>query len=264
MAGSASPGFTHLDSGVQVVLKRIAGLTNEGYLDEDWRFQVAPMEEFGSESTHAWSDYVTVERGMFSREGGVELMSISFQSLIVDYNPTWASWVGVNDDSWSDPQAAGEELRELQREGGPFRLVAWNQGMWDNPDYDLAVTLRSVSVSEKAGEPDARYFDLQFMEYRQQLLERRAYGHQGHSLPMWVVVLNNGIVAEDGGAEHKIGTPNKHATLRHLAKHFYGSSAKWQGIANTNGLEIAADAPLSKLVTAARPWRRLTIPKPKH
>lgn len=163
-----------------------------------------------------------------------------------------------------------EELEALLNAGTPFRLIAWDKALWDKADADLAVTLRSLSMRERAGEPDARYYDLGFTQHREPQTRRRGYGRAKAKLPAVVRIHDDGraseVISQGDPIEHNnrdvIGTKNHPATLRKLAKHFYNSHSAWKVIAKRNGIKnFGGDDGLDKLVKRGRKFRRLTIPK---
>ena len=94
LGGPKTKSHAHPNSGLLVILKRIRGLTQKGMLRHSYHFQIAPLEEFGWDSAYNWMDYDTIERGQFTRDGGRQLKTISLSSMVVDWNPTWAVYVG--------------------------------------------------------------------------------------------------------------------------------------------------------------------------
>ena len=105
----------------------------------------------------------------------------------------------------------------------------------------MNVTLRTMNVRERAGEPDSRYFELDFVEYRAPRVARKQFGDR-HELPALIEINANGVAHEikRGGKKlqqkqrHQIGSGSRPATLRSLAKHFYGSPKKWREIKRKN------------------------------
>ena len=158
-----------------------------------------------------------------------------------------------------------------------MRLVAWNRGLWRHPDVNMPVTMRTYSVRERAGEPDSRYFDLSFTEYRRPQLLRRGYRrNRGHDLPALVFIDRHGVAheldldEESGGVSANprtgvtIGTRAHPATLRRLSKRYYGENGEWKRIARKNSIHhMGADDTLDKLHKRGRKHMRLTIPRIK-
>lgn len=277
-----NPKHTHFhrEAGLMVSLRHIPGKTKKELLKRPFYFQNGPLDSFGWEKSHAWEDYVTITRGTFTREGGRELKTITFNSLVVDYNPSWAALAGgqhhrpgnssTRDEPGGEapkPIAVGDYLERLLDSGTPFRLIARNAALWGRPEIDMAVSLRSVNVVERAGEVDSRYFDLSFTEYREPRMKRRGYG-KDKDLPVRLTIDRDGVAYEDDGKKkpeknpEKIGSPSNPATLRRIAKKYYHDSGKWREIAQKNGIKhFGADESLADLYTRGRQYRRITVPR---
>lgn len=286
--GGENGTHSHPGSGLQVVLKRVPGLTKRGLLQEDYYFQNAPLEEFGWDSTANFIDYEVVRHGQMTREeGGRALRAVSFQSLVVDYNPPWAVQAAGNHHHGYDegvrspnPRRVAAELDNILLAHTPFRLIVWNKGLEPRAEINWVVTFRTFSPRERAGELDSRYFDFSFTEFRTPRLRRKGAtgGSRGHDLPATVVVDKEGIArefvddtadreddeGEDEGPEkiHQIGGAGNPANLRQLAVHFYGESNRWREIAAYNGItNLGPEEPLTHLDRRGRPQRVLTIPE---
>ena len=169
-----------------------------------------------------------------------------------------------------NPQKVADELQRIESRLTPVMLIVWNKALYAQPDIRMPVTIRSLSVRERAGEPDTRYFDFQFVEFRRPKLRRRGYaGHpRKRDLPAVVQVDKYGVATEanysDGGVGPgaTIGTRKNPATLRMLAKYWYGQPSEWKRIAAKNGLKNwGGSEPLDKLGRGGRAYRNLTIPK---
>jgi len=289
----------HLESGLSVTLSRIPGITSPKLLKKPYRFQVAPLDEFGWDHSYNWIDYDTVTKGQFTRDGGRVLRTLSISSLVVDYNPSWSSIAGgrthqrgsysidgtsrgdahpltevVNPGvNWPEPGGDAPHPANVARDldtlcdvGEPLNLVVWNRALEMKPDIDMAVTIRTYSVRERGGEPDARYFDLGFTEYRTAMTKRKRYGRDRHEkLPAIVHVMGNGnaFTVEQGGESIPERNQDKieNASLTKLAKAFYGSASEWKIIAARNGIDHwGGDTPLAGWVGQGS-HRKLTIPK---
>lgn len=272
----------HKEAGLRVMLRRIPKLTKSDLLLRPFYFQNAPTDSFGWDKSHAWEDYVTIGKGTFTREGGEELKTISLSSLVVDYNPTWAVLVGGKKRGRKRNERApggnapniiqvGDYLEKLLDGGTAMRLVVWNRALYEKAEIDMAVTLRSVSFREQGGEPDARYFDLAFSQYREPRMKRRGYGKDSRrDLPAHVIIQRNGTAevqerGKDGVKNPEvIGTGGNPATLRRLAKVFYGAHGMWRTIAKVNGItNYGPDENLAGLAKRGRAKARLVIPEAK-
>lgn len=264
----------HWHEGMRVSLQRI-DQTENGLLEEPFYFQVPPLEELSRSAGFAHTDYDTISAGQFSRPGGRLLQTVELNTLAVDYNPPWATAHGGSSHTqgWGGPLVrtpleCRDELIEIAEAGTPFRLLARNPVLWGEleNEIDMDVTLRNVTVTEKAGEVDARYFNLSFVEWRNAEVDRLGYGRRKHPLPARVVIGKAGPAVEvwaggtriaDKKDRHRIGTADAPATLRKLAKHFYGNY-NWRPIAKANGLDnVAGDRKLNELskdTSHSRKW----------
>lgn len=274
-------GHRHADAGLSIVLERIPGLTKRGLLKKTYRFQYGPLDEFGWDSSHSFGDYDTIKGGQFTREGGRQLRAANFRTLTTDFSPRFAAWAGGDhhagrgepDMRGTNPQEVDRGLQKIVDAGSPLRLRVWNRALYANPMLNMPATLRSLTVREQAGEPDAHYYDLSFVEYRNPKLERRGYGKPGgerggHELPAVVRVDDDGVAVElahgedEDMKEHQIGSTGNPASLRELAKHFYGETSRWTYIAAKNGItNHGPNENLGNLVQRGRNFRRLTIPR---
>jgi hypothetical protein len=251
--------------GLRVFLEKVPGLTKKGLLDSRFVFQVPPLEEFRREYGYEFSDYLVVSGKTQSRAVGRQLARVTFQALFVDFDASWAAFDG----SSIDPVAVTEELREICESGTPFRFLARNPPLWGSvSEVKMNATLRSLSVVEKAGEVDARYADVEFVEWgdnTQVSSKRQGKLHPG--LPAKVTLNANGsayVAPQQAVPAWGTGNP---VTLHKLAKQFYGSASRWQLIAKRNhGLlsGVSPSRPLNEVLGKAIKQRTaiLTIPKP--
>jgi hypothetical protein len=223
--GGQTPWVT--GEGLIVKLKR-SGKTKRGVLKSPYIFQVPPTDELAINNSFAWSNYETVGKGQFTRPQGRQLITVSFTTLVVDWDATWTlvkAGAGLMSDGrrdrWKpDPQKLTRELRSVLRSGTPFHLIISQPELWRRPELDIAAVMTSLRTSERAGEVDARYIDVSFTEYRGETVKRR---RQGEKLP----------------TRHKIGDapPKNPQSLRTLAKHYYnGKSQRWRWIAEANDI----------------------------
>lgn len=279
--------------------------TRKGVLPTPLKMPVAPLDEFGWDTTYGWSDYDTISEGQFSRPSGRQLRTLNLSTIALDYIAPWAvtqeieqgeSLINparrerlarlrrqlddtsdpvakrriqeriqqiitqaelsadrdlIDEDSWGDAQEVGpwgiaRQLDRLVTQGTPVRIIVRNPAL-PRADVNMVVTVRSANLRERAGEPDARYFDLSFSEYRAPKIARRNYGE--HQLPAQVYINQNGVAFEyrdqkrvkqnTGGTsppaiKHTIGSTLNPPTLRDLSRHFYGTSNKWRLIQKRN------------------------------
>lgn len=243
-------------AGLWIELRRCR-YTKKGVLRQPLKMPIAPLDQFGWETTYGWTDYETISQGQFSRPSGRQLRSLNLSTLALEWIAPWAATQAVetedmedddlnliDEDSWGDISEIGaagiaRQLDRLVAQGTPVRLTV-RHPQRPRPEINLIMTLRSASLQERAGEPDARYFELSFTEYRVPQVARRNYGK--HPLPAQVQINPQGVALEfrRSGKKlkkaqwHKIGKANKPATLRELSKHFYGTANKWRLIQKRN------------------------------
>jgi hypothetical protein len=239
----AGPGLppppTGAGEGMHVVLTRVDGVTDEGLLETPYVFQLPPLEEFRAGEQFNFNDYDTLRVGQHSRPIGRALATVDFQTLFLDWDATYAIAVTNNPAGFApDPRALAGDLRELLRSGTAFWLWCGHPILYDDPEVAMYATLRTLQFTEKAGEPDARYADVSFTEWRAADIERSQRGKQ---LP----------------TTHVVGRPppGNPQTLRSLAVYYYnGRSSLWKLIKKANGLSNYGPE------TALKKGRVLTIP----
>ena len=257
------------DTGLRMILKRTR-YTAKGVLGNPLRFQIAPLDEFGWDANFSWVDYDTINGGQYTRRGGRQLRQLTISTLSVDWSAPWAVIQhGHNENprnnedyygSAGGPWKLAKRLDQLVTQGTPMLLIVKNPELYKQADINMNVTLRSVGIRERAGEPDARYFELTFVEYRTPQIQRKAYGDR-HELPAMVEINENGMAVEKargvgmsyidedlhdyGKKFHHIGSSKRPATLRSLAKHYYGSPNQWTLIKKKNAPNHSAVARLS-------------------
>lgn len=256
------------EDGLRVTLQRFKA-TKKRVLKEPLNFQVAPLEAFAWTQSAAFQDFDTLSRGQFSRRGARALLTFDIRTVVVDYQPSWASYERARPNA-PHPQKIAQLLKTLVQVGTPMMFVA-RSGWWEGNDLRLPVTLRSMSSEERAGEIDARYFDLSFVEWREQELDQKGLGgkRDRHALPTTIEIFEDGSmkeVSEGNGQGNKIPTkakdPGTAGSLQDLAQYFYGDPTLWRAIVLENGIsDFAPSRNLAELNRHGRRVRKLTIPR---
>jgi nucleoid-associated protein YgaU len=194
------------------------------------------MDTFSRSYSYTYTDYNAISQGQFSRPSGVDLASVTFQTLFVDFDAPWSNLRGTPEaqNASLDPQQMTQQLLKILRRGTPFELIVGQRALWNSNDVHWgpangnAATLRTLDIEERAGEIDARYVNVGFTEFRTAELVRKGLGDgdgknrdpkRGRDLPTSVVV--------------KV---SDNTTLTDLAKKYYGSTAEWRSIAKRNGI----------------------------
>lgn len=259
--------------GMLVTMYGIDGLTDPEVLDSPFHFQCPPMDSLSIDESFSFSTWNTLRHGDMTSPTGRSLSSVSFTTLWLDYRPSFSvhgdyAYQGAQT---PDPTTAARRLKAILRRGTPFGLVIGNRKLWDRNDLHWgptngnAAVLTSLGAEERAGELDARYFNVTFQEYREPKLLRRVKGKprptsdtRGRKLPAVVVV------DRAGTARDRDRVVLRDASLRGLAKHYYGEQAAWRLIAQANGITgFAPSRNLGEYVKAKREkTRKVRIPKP--
>jgi nucleoid-associated protein YgaU len=111
--------------------------------------------------------------------------------------------------------------------------------VWARFDLSMLATMRTLSVEERAGEPDTRYFDIAFTEWKALEVKRARFGSDK--------------------TQRVHPTPGQ--TLRDLAVEYYRDPNKWRVIARANGITgFPPDSDLAKYRRGGRPLAALKIP----
>jgi hypothetical protein len=240
--------------GLRVVLDPIPGLTMKGLLPASgFRFMCPPLEEFSQEYGHSHTDYDTLTY-QHSRKGVPQLATFSFDTLAVDAGetedgrlmPTW-----LTDATPMDVEDVTLTLRKLVNHGTPFLLTVAHDlppRGYDNwsltqvgPEVQLPCTLRTLKVTEKAGEGDARYYSLAFTQYRREEVstaKKKGKGARGSKIkfPTHAYIYWDGRAIDADGS--KIADPPASPlTLARLSRHFYKDATGAKAIAKANAIK---------------------------
>lgn len=255
--------------GLRVKMEPVKGITPKDLMPKrGFYFQAPPLEEFVVDYAHAHNDYSTITNGQFSRRSGVQLRTAQFDTLVVDY----ATWTIIEE------PVIIEELSQLLidicESGEAFRLIVAHSidadGFDDDsrsmagPELMMKATLRELTVSEKAGEGDARYLNVAFHEYRQPITLVHAIAG---TWPRIVMLYEDGH-ALDAETLRRFNDP---VTLHRLAKAYYHDPSKWRFISGYNKNHIndwGASGDLADYFKKKRNQKswpvKITIPKPKN
>ena len=264
------------NAGVRVTLFSEPGITSKNVLTEPFRFQVPPLEEFAQQFGFDHSEYTTIRGGTYTRPTARQLTQIQFQTFFVDWNPNWAAFHLFK----PNPIEQANGLRSILNSGTAFRMVIRNPDLWGyQNDVNMLAVLKALTVTEKSGEPDARYIDLTFQEYRPPAeIKRKQLGKKTkpgsrppRSLPKTPTTV---LIQFDGAAYHssRTWTYSDPVTLSKLSTHFYGSAIGWRIIASKNGITNVSGTtdlgtylkrlyPGDKPEALARRTKKLVIPR---
>lgn len=225
--------------------------TIPGFTDPDlaailpFYFQAPPLNEFTWAAGFNWDTYDTLSSGQFPRPVSRKLKAFEFETLFTD--DKWP-WTLRKQESYTpNPQMLVRKLERIADSGTPIRLRAGQPVLWGYNDLDIAVALTDVNPSEKAGEIDARYMRLAFIEFRHPSLQPFAAEKPTRiKLPLTLPI-----------QELPIGQQ----TLYDLAKFWYGFPEEWRRIAKRNGLTRISPSQNLKIKFAAHRAKKITIPE---
>lgn len=210
--------FPRLDTpfigeGQQVSLSAEQGYTEHGKLKVPFRLQLPPHETIQRQTQFTWTNFDVFDpddgASERTRRGGRRLRTVAINTMFLSWRPSFEVW----SPQLLDPILAARELEHVCLDGLVFRLRIRNK-LYDSDDVNMLAVLLSCNVTEEPGEPDTRYVQLQFQEYRPTEVERRA------------------IKNELGPWRHDIAHGD---TLYALAKHYYRRQSDWKRIARANG-----------------------------
>lgn len=159
------------NDGLRVRLVRVPGTTPKKALKETFRFQVPPLDEFAVQRAFNFNTYDTIRKGQFQKRGSRQLKSVSFQTLAVENRGIFV----VTNGQWT-PTVIARDLERLADRGYPFLLQVSHD--FPNVEFEMLATLSGLTVSERAGEPDARYFSVDFLEWRDPQVRRKRRGQE--------------------------------------------------------------------------------------
>lgn len=208
--------------GMRLQLSSIRGVTSGDaakVLKTPYRFQCPPLDAFSYTKGHGHTRYTTYDGDEFLVPAGRTLTSTIFRTLAVEY----AGFVVEFD--W-DVAGLVDDLERIVASGSPFDFLA-THAYNDDPELHMLAVLESVTVTEQAGEQDARYLDLTITEWRRTSAARRRLTSGGGRGAFTIVL------GRDGSYNMPQGIPDMGMplTLAGIAKAAYGMPSAAQKIA---------------------------------
>jgi hypothetical protein len=208
--------------GMIVRMERIAGVTDAGLLVEPFTFQVPPLNTFPINRSYPQSTYDTVALEQRSRKGVRQLDTITFDTLFCQ--DPW-EWTLLHGDGFvPNPLDMIAKLDRIGKAGTQFWLTARTPTFYSGYDVNMAASLISLNSEIREGEPDARYVNVGFLEFRDSSLKARQLpgtGGRNKNLPV-------SLRADQLPADRN--------TLYELATYYYGAASEWRRIAKANSL----------------------------
>lgn len=214
--------------GLRVRFARIPGETPKDVLTTPM-YLPAVLRSFGWSEAFSHVEYDTVRAGQFSQaaQGPATARQLrtldDVETLTVEWNPVWLVETGQSpEEVYSDLFAMARSRRPVEllaslRAGGPTLLR-------------MNISIRSISVQLREGEPDSRYYTLRITEWR-----KPGTGRRGGS-----------------GAGDPAKLPTTHVltatdSLHSLSMHYYHSAGGADDIARANGIKWGKKTPLVKM-----------------
>jgi hypothetical protein len=240
-------------------------------------FQCPPINEMPREKTWQWEDYGTIASGIHSNPNYPNPNVVTFDTLFVDEDwghsfatrlpgqtaapsiagPRFAVANLPNDVLW-----AADWLERLGDTMKPFVLSYGQRALWGRWDRVMGATLRSLRVSEKGGENDARYLTVSFSEFNDvsnaDLGSTILPGVPGSSS-------TSGVTDENGQPVLAVldssSLPPTERTLSNIAKVFYADPTLWRIIAAaSNLLDVTANQDLPTTIGLRNPPAKIIVP----
>jgi nucleoid-associated protein YgaU len=213
-------------AGLHARFRRISDLTPRSVLRQPFTLPAVIGDDFTVEEEALWEEFQTVSAGTFATpaagEHGVALQTISTEALTLTWDPSWLAAPGQN------PRTVINTLRKILRKRAVFDLLVTRKPGADFAEFADFASIRRLAVTVKRGEPDTRYFQIDFAQHRRISSRRRRHGRTAN-LPT-------------------TATLDANDTLRSLALHYYGSESRWRLIAEANGIKQWGGAdPLVKM-----------------
>lgn len=221
--------------GMRVQLGHIRGVSGKK-LDKvlPFHFQCPPLEQIEFVFQYNHVEYETLANGQMSRRAGRMLTTVSFETLVVEGFHRFV--VGRNMWDYKDTNRA---LKMINALGRPVLLQMAHR--WPQTEFEMPVTLRQLSIIEKAGEPDGRYYNVSFSEWREAVVDRKGRG--GGNWPRYIKL-------------------DKNDTLHSLATKHWGKPSESRYLGQVNG--IGGWGPRTPIVNskAFKVGDRFKIPEP--
>lgn len=199
--------------GLHVRLRSVHDFTPAHLLRQPLLLPVMIGEELAIDEEYPWEDFTTIGSGEHSSPApGHARPQARFtgETMSLTWDARWLANPDVN------PEKLRRELLRLGRQRAIFDLLVVNKPSADFAEFSGYAAIRRISRAIKRGEPDSRYYSIDFAEYR----------------PMTV-----------GQRKHKFGSKrptthvlDKNDTLRSLARQYLGHEGYWRLIATANGL----------------------------
>jgi len=220
--------------GLRVRFAKIPGETPAAVLSQPL-YLPAVLEGFGWTEEFSHSEYDTIRAGQFSQPamGPVTARRLrvvdDMEALTMTWDPAWLVEEGV------DPDDVHDELFAAGRSRKPVELLA-SLKLNEVPLLRMAITIRSIGLQLRRGQPDTLYYSLKFSEWRNAEVDRKGTGsaRQGSTSSGGSLPATHNLTASD--------------TLHSLALRYYKSARAWPTIAEANSITgVGQSTPLVEM-----------------
>lgn len=244
--------------GLRVRLKAIPGVTQgaaKKALKHPYRFQCPPLDDFTHPLKRNHERRVNYKGTEFLDRGGLPLKVITFRTIAVE----WGNFVV---ERYYEVDELVDRLKDIVRAGYPFELLATHDYN-DTPELHMDAVLESVTIVENAGEQDARYLDLSFVQWRDATVDRKRRKRKGSS-DNWP---KTAVLDKDGTVKLKLKGDTVEipdATFAKLAKRVYGRASEGRHIALSQKPPVRNQGmhePLAKMPRYKK-GGKITVPEP--
>lgn len=205
--------------GLRVQLSAIDGLTGgktKGLLTPQFRFQCPPLDSFSHDHGHNHIRSTNYQGRETSRRSKRKLITVPLRTLVVEY----ASW--AVEQRW-DVEDMLEAFEVIAEEGYPFRLLATHKYN-GRAEVDITAVMDPLTITEQAGEQDARYLDMTFTEKDDVEVSRASNRRSGvvKDYPYTITLRKDGTYTASSPAFKTKGEP---LTLEVVARYAYGAAS---------------------------------------
>lgn len=213
--------------GLRVRIASIPGETPKTVLRAPLYFPVL-LNGFGWTETFSHTEYDTVRGGEFSQPamGPATARKLrdtdDMETLTMSWEPSWLVEAGV------EPDDVYDVLFGVGRSRKPVELLVAPK-LGERPLLRMPITIRSIAIQMRKGEPDTLYYVVRAKEWRNASAERKGAG--APNLP----------------TTHKLTASD---SLHSLSTLYYKTATEWKAIAAANAIRGIGQS--TKLVTMKR------------
>lgn len=245
--------------GLRLQISKIPGVTtgdSAKVLSAPYRFQCPPMDNFGYTRGKNYVRYTNYKGTEYGNPAGKLLVPMTFRTVLVE----WGNFVIERD---FDVMAHVKRLGRLAEDDSVFRFLATHQYN-EAPDLDIGAVLESITITENAGEPDARYLDLTISQWRGPVTSRKGSKKRagGRKYPFTITLHKDGSYDAEKGAS--FNTHQKPLTFALISTFAYGKPSLASHIAASQNPPVKDFGNHTDLLKYSRfkNGHKITVPKP--